>query len=162
MSPPFTKLVRTPLEWLTLRGRAQGGAVFAGADTPGATQDGGMPRFTSTWILLMDGSRGRILVQETPGASLRRAFSGGFTAKAEHELCTTVAEFVGRAVSERQLERLILVAPPEMLKDLRTLLSPQALARVKFEVGRDWIDLPDAEIEARLGDALLSAMASSG
>lgn len=149
-----------------------------------------MPAYTPTWVLLSDGSRGRVLVQESRRAHLIRAFGEGFAARrvggdearfrasasalvrragdlhaeareqAEHEFCVTVAEFLSRAAYDRRFERLILVAPPRTLADLRGSLSPQARALVHAEVTRDWIDLPDAEIEARLGGALQAPLAA--
>jgi protein required for attachment to host cells len=155
-----------------------------------------MRPYTPTWIVLMDGSRGRILVQEQPGAALARAFGDGFTSsralshevgedrpgrnrgsagatarhaldprtnphdKAEHEFCAEMAKFVDRGVQAGRVERLILVAPPHALGDLRQTLSPQAIERVQTEVARDWLDLADTDIEARLGDALRSPLAT--
>ncbi|HEY8377990.1 MAG TPA: host attachment protein [Nannocystis sp.] len=141
-----------------------------------------MPRYAPTWVVLMDGSRGRILVQETRRARMVRAFGDGFSARmgtmerscapagagaaialdrcrvareqAEREFCGTVAGLLSHAAGDRRLSRLILVAPPRVLGDLRRRLSPQARALVHTEVARDWIDLPDREIEARLGAGL--------
>lgn len=155
-----------------------------------------MKSYTPTWIVLVDGSRGRILVQEAPGAALTRPFGDGFTSgrelnhevgedrpgrsrgfagasarhafeprtnphdKAETEFSSQVAAFVDRGVGDRRAQRVILVAPPRALGDLRKALSPRAYARVHAEISHDWLDLPDNEVAARLGDALRSPMAA--
>lgn len=146
-----------------------------------------MPRYSPTWVVLMDGSRGRILVQETRRARLARAFGEGFSARAgiadggsegapggrscadrdareqvEQEFCGMVAGFLSHAADDGQLARLILVAPGHVLVALRASLSPPARALVDIEVARDWIDLPDGEIEARLGAVLLGPAATGG
>lgn len=155
-----------------------------------------MKPYTPTWIVLMDGARSRILVQEAPGATLTRPFGDGFTSgralshelgddrpgrsrafagaaarhvfeprsnphdRAEHEFCGQIAALVDRGIGERLAQRVILVAPPHAMGDLRKALSPRAYARVQTEIAHDWLDLPDDEVAARLGDHLLSPMAS--
>ncbi|MCY1061215.1 host attachment protein [Nannocystis sp. SCPEA4] len=156
-----------------------------------------MKPYTPTWIVLMDGSRSRILVQEAPGAALTRPFGDGFTSgrelshelgddrpgrarasagavarhafeprsnphdKAEQEFSNQIAALVDRGIAERLAQRVILVAPPHAMGDLRKALSPRAYARVQAEIVHDWIDLPDDDVAARLGDALRSPMATS-
>ncbi|MDC0718131.1 host attachment protein [Nannocystis bainbridge] len=152
-----------------------------------------MKPHTPTWIVLMDGSRSRILVQEAPGAALTRPFGDGFTSgrelnhevgedrpgrsrgsagaarhtfeprsnphdKAEVEFSGQIAAFVDRGVGDRRVQRVILVAPPRALGDLRRALSPRAYARVHVEIGHDWLDLTDDEVVRRLGDALHSPL----
>ena len=140
---------------------------------------------TMTWIVLADGARGRILVQERIGSPLRRAFDEEDLAgerrrepaserpgrsiydprsdpqdKAERAFCLFVAGLVSRAALERRFERLILVAPPQMLGDLRKALSPHARNLVTSELAKNWLRLPDVEVAAHLRDALRSPMAS--
>ncbi len=154
-----------------------------------------MPQ-TLSWIVLADGSRGRILVQERLGEPLRRAFDeedlssgrelahelgddrpGRFADgrsghrhameprtdahdKAERAFCRFVAEIVSRAALERRFQRLILVAPPHMLGDLRKALSPHARNLVSAEFAKNWLRFDDGDIARGLGDALRSPLAT--
>lgn len=151
---------------------------------------------TLSWIVLADGSRGRILVQERLGEPLRRAFdeedlSGGRELshelgddrpgrfsdgksgqrhamepradphdKAERAFCRFVAALVSRAALERRFQRLILVAPPHMLGDLRKALSPHARNLVSAEFAKNWLRFDDVDIARGLGDALKSPLAT--
>jgi protein required for attachment to host cells len=134
-----------------------------------------------SWIVLADGSRGRILVQERLGAPLKRAYDEEDLAddrtlapapgraaepheepndKAEHAFCQFVADLINRAAKARRFQRLILVAPPHMLGGLRKSLAPQARALVSAELTKNWLRLTDADVTRGLGDALLSPMAT--
>lgn len=149
-----------------------------------------------TWIVIADGARGRILVQERIGAPLKHAYDEedlvGNRAlshelgsdrpgrsgekhghrntyeprsdpheKAEHAFCQFIAEIVSRAALDRRFERLILVAPPHMLGDLRKCLSPHARNLVSGEFAKNWLRLTDGEVAEHLGDALRSPLASN-
>lgn len=136
-----------------------------------------MPQSLS-WIVLADGSRGRILVQERLGAPLKRAFDEEDLAddrtlapapgqvadndddKAEHTFCQFLADLINRAARARRFQRLILVAPPHMLGSLRKSLIPQARALVSAELAKNWLRLTDAGVARGLGSALLSPMAT--
>lgn len=149
-----------------------------------------MKPHTPTWIVLVDGSRGRIVVQDAPGAPLTRPFGDGFTStralgdsgegrlngfggdsparisfeprvpeRAEPAFSAQVASFLDRSVGERRVGRVIIVAPSHALSELRKALSPRAYARVQTEIARDWLDLTDVDIGARLGDVLLGPTA---
>lgn len=136
-----------------------------------------MPQSLS-WIVLADGSRGRILVQERLGAPLKRAYdeedladdrtlapAPGHAAdndddKAEHAFCQFVADLINRAAKARRFQRLILVAPPHMLGGLRKSLIPQARALVSAELAKNWLRQTDADVARGLGSALLSPMAT--
>src|SRR5262245_39412972 len=106
---------------------------------------------TMTWIVVADGSRGRILVQERLGSPLRRAFDeedlvarprtradiptgeDGPDPPAGPALAPFIADIVNAAARERRFERLIVVAPPQLLGDLRRALTPHARALVSTE-----------------------------
>lgn len=154
-----------------------------------------MPQSLS-WIVLADGSRGRILVQERLGVPLKRAYDeedlagdrslshelghdrpGRFADgksghrhalephqdphdKAEQAFCQFVADLINRAARARRFQRLILVAPPQMLGNLRKTLEPHARALVSAELAKNWLRLADAEVARGLGDALKSPMAT--
>lgn len=137
---------------------------------------------TLSWIVVADASRGRILVQERLGAPLRRAYdeedlvdagrgrpgrSGARHPVAAAEappaaptLTDFIADIVSRAARERRFQRLILIAPPQMLGELRKSLTPHARALVSAEIGKDLVRLRDIDIADHLGPALLSPMAT--
>ena len=72
----------------------------------------------------------------------------------KHVLAQAVASELRQAVERHQLDRLILVAPPEMLGDLRAAFDPLVECRVVAEVGKDLTHLPPHELLAHLGVAL--------
>lgn len=143
-----------------------------------------MPQSLS-WIVLADGSRGRILVQERLGAPLKRAYDEEDLAgdralepahdrpgrvalepheepndKAAHAFCQFVADLVNRAARAGRFQRLILVAPPHMLGNLRKSLAPHARALVSAEFAKNWLRFGDGDVARGLGEALLSPMAT--
>lgn len=68
-----------------------------------------------------------------------------------------VRDFAGRlnrAASAGQFERLILVAPPKALGELRGVLSPETGKRIAAEIASDLTNHPVSEIEAHLAKAL--------
>jgi protein required for attachment to host cells len=131
-----------------------------------------------TWIVLADGTRGRILVQERLGAPLKRAYDEEdlvddrtiepARVAAAHDgpdrpelaFCQFVADLINRAARARRFQRLILVAPPHMLGNLRKSLAPHARALVSAEFTKNWLRLADTDVARGLGDALLSPMAA--
>jgi len=58
--------------------------------------------------------------------------------------------WLDQAAAEKAFDRLVLVAPPHTLGDLRTLLGKKAQACLLTEVDKDWIKLSEKEIEVHL------------
>lgn len=65
-----------------------------------------------------------------------------------------VAEFVNRAAARNEFDRLVLVAPPKMLGELRTHLDQHARDRVAGELDRDLIRTPVSELPSHLTELL--------
>jgi protein required for attachment to host cells len=61
-----------------------------------------------------------------------------------------VAEYVERGAADKKFDRLVLVAPPQMLGDLRGALGQQSQARVTHEVPKDLTKLPIAKLREQL------------
>jgi protein required for attachment to host cells len=55
---------------------------------------------------------------------------------------------------DRAYDRLILVAAPSALGDLRAALSPEVRAKVVAEVPKDLTKTPDAAVVEHLSDVL--------
>jgi protein required for attachment to host cells len=104
----------------------------------------------------------RDLKSDAPG----RAFDSGSGARHSMEPRTDpktherqvfarrVAEVVNQAAGRRAFDRLILVAPPKMLGELRASLDRQAQERVAGELDRDLIKTPIAELPEHLASVL--------
>lgn len=71
-------------------------------------------------------------------------------AQAEAAFLSEVAERIDKAVSERSVDNVVLVAPPKALGLLRKRLTPAAQAVVTAEVPKDLARLSTPEIERHL------------
>jgi len=125
-----------------------------------------------TWILVADGSRARVLVNDGIGKGLQTAINGEMT----HDLPPTrelgsdrpgrggqratgnrhafephvdwhrfekekfskaMATILDAAAERNAFDRLVLVAPPRTLGDLRSALGAKSRARVHAEIDKD-------------------------
>jgi protein required for attachment to host cells len=75
----------------------------------------------------------------------------------ESEFMRTVASFLEEGALSKSYERLVLVAAPKALGDLRSTLSPHAAALVTRELDKDLVHLPQQDLEKHLlaADAIL-------
>jgi protein required for attachment to host cells len=104
----------------------------------------------------------RDLKSDAPG----RAFDTGSGARHSMEAPTDpktrekalfarrVADIVNNAAGRKEFQRLILVAPPKILGELRTTLDSHAKALVAGEVHRDLIHTPLSKIPHHLAKVL--------
>jgi protein required for attachment to host cells len=74
--------------------------------------------------------------------------------EAKRHFAKEVCEFVDKGAREGQFEQLVLIAPPQMLGDLRAHLGPKAAKCIVAEVDKDLTQLPDSELATRLREAL--------
>lgn len=144
---------------------------------------------TTTWLLIADGARGRILSVEGHGASRQfvevEEFSGDHAAnrdllrdkptrvyesqgEARHanepksdphrELKRSFAEHIADAISahlaKAAFDKLIVVAAPVTLGDLRAAFSDTVKARITAEIDKDLTKTPNTGIASIIGDAL--------
>lgn len=63
-----------------------------------------------------------------------------------------VAQTVEKAAVAGDFDRLVLVAPPQSLGDLRSALGGNAQAKIVAELGKDLTHLPLHELESRLAE----------
>ena len=65
-----------------------------------------------------------------------------------------LAEHLARNAQAQEFERLVLIAAPQMLGDLRDALGPGAKAKVVREVAKDLMKMPTAKLSAELAKLL--------
>lgn len=75
----------------------------------------------------------------------------------ESEFLRSVASVLEEAALAKTYDRLVLVAPPKALGDLRSSLSPHAAALVTKELDKDLVNLSEQDLEKHLlvADAVL-------
>ncbi len=73
----------------------------------------------------------------------------------KHLFTRRVAQMIDAAAARNAFDRLILVAPPKTLGDLRTMLGAVAAKRVIGDVHKDLIHTPINEIASHLGEILI-------
>ena len=72
----------------------------------------------------------------------------------KHDFTARLAEVLDKACEEGRFDRLVLVAPPRSLGELRTLLSNRVKKTVAHEVGKDLTNSTPTEVRAALGGIL--------
>lgn len=68
----------------------------------------------------------------------------------KQRFAATLAEFLEVNARRKAFERLVLVAPPQALGDLRAALGRHARDRLSGELDKDLTELPPKKIETRL------------
>lgn len=68
----------------------------------------------------------------------------------ERRFAEQVAKVINAAAERKSFERLVIVAPPRMLGDLRPALGSAAKARVVGEVAKELLRLPEAALAEHL------------
>lgn len=66
----------------------------------------------------------------------------------------SVAEHIERAAEAKSFDKLVLVAPPETLGELRAHLGKHGTAKVTSEIAKDLTHVPVDQIASHLGDAV--------
>ncbi len=144
----------------------------------------------TTWILVADAARARVLASTGPGSALSQV--PGLHVEADHQKTSDIVsdksgrtfQSVGSGRSAYQphsdphrelkksfahhlaamlvekatagaFDRVVLVAPPSFLGDLRASMSEPMLSRVHAEVAKDLTKTPNDEIRGHLGDVLV-------
>lgn len=87
-------------------------------------------------------TRHAIAPKTDPHRELKRDFAG------------QLADLLDRRLAEKAYDRLILVAPPKALGDLRAALSEQVKPHVYAELDKDLVKTPTAELPQHLGAVL--------
>lgn len=146
-------------------------------------------RLHTTWIIVADGRRARLLdyrgpnqpleplpegEMETEGPQTRETGTGqpgrtrdrmaspphamapraNLDEQEEARFLDRVAERLNLATARNEVERLILVAPPKALGELRHALDPEARKRVIGEIDKDLTHLAPRELPSFLGEVI--------
>ncbi|WP_428675427.1 host attachment protein [Reyranella sp.] len=72
----------------------------------------------------------------------------------KHDFTARLAAVLDKACGEGQFDRLVLVAPPRSLGELRSLLSARVKKAVSHEVGKDLTNATPTELREVLADML--------
>lgn len=142
-----------------------------------------------TWILIADGARARIVLNDGPGRGVKpgpdqefagvnaptreivsdrpgRAFDSVGQGRHSMEPRTDphdheqrsfhhrIAAYLDSAAKRGDFDRLVLVAPPKTLGNLRTELSEPTRTKVVGELNKDLTHVPVHELAAHLGSLL--------
>jgi protein required for attachment to host cells len=70
--------------------------------------------------------------------------------QAKRDFAKSIAETLLEKTREGAFDKLIVVAPPEMLGDLRSALAPETKARLIGERAKDYTELTPREIKEQL------------
>jgi protein required for attachment to host cells len=116
-----------PVETMTMSGDHRASHELL-ADRPGRTNESVGP------------TRHAIEPATDPHRDLKRTF-------AEHVVDTLTAQLAAKS-----FDRLVLVAPPKTLGDLRAALTPTLRSVLHAEVAKDLVKTPQIEIAAHLSD----------
>lgn len=144
---------------------------------------------STTWILIADGARGRVLSIDGHGASRRlneiEEFSGDHSASHEllrdkparvyeshgearhaiqpksdphralkHSFAEHIASVMEAHLSNAAFDKLIVVAAPVTLGDLRATFSDAVKSRITVEIDKDLTKTPTSAIADIIDDAL--------
>lgn len=144
-------------------------------------------KHATTWILIADGGRARVLAATKPGGPLARipglAWEADLPAgrdlvtdqlprahdsvgpgrhaieprtdpreQLKESFVASVAAMIDERAARGEVERLIVVAPPKVLGQLRGELSARVKAIVAGEVGKDLTKVPDHDVASHLPD----------
>jgi len=142
-----------------------------------------------TWILVADGARARIVVNEGPGKGVKQLEGADFRAEhpssgdvmadrpgrsfessgsgrhameptsdahrlAKQAFVKEIAGFLQRQAQKKSFDRLIILAPPQALGDLRAALSDAVRTLVTAELAKDLTPVPNEDLAKHLSDVL--------
>jgi protein required for attachment to host cells len=65
-----------------------------------------------------------------------------------------LADVLGAALAQKSFDKLVVVAPPPFLGDLRGVWPAPVAAAIVGEIAKDLTKAPTLELEAQLGDTL--------
>lgn len=72
----------------------------------------------------------------------------------KEEFVHTVADHINKAANKGKFDRIVLVAPPKVLGELRSFLDPKVMDAVKGELPKDLTKVPLDELSTHLGDVM--------
>lgn len=113
------------------------------------------------WVLVADAHTARIFKRHGDGleyiAGMKPTFhykspanDQAHDGKAEAGFAHEIALWLDHAVRDGDYDRLVMIAAPRMLGDLRKCLSERVQNRVVAEVDKDLTKMPEAELKSEL------------
>jgi protein required for attachment to host cells len=102
---------------------------------------------------IMSDREGRSHSSVGPGRSAIEAHSDPHR-ELKKRFAQQLADVLSSRLREKAYDRLVIVAAPSALGDLRTALPEQVRARVTAEVAKDLTKTPDPEVAGHLKDVL--------
>jgi protein required for attachment to host cells len=75
--------------------------------------------------------------------------------KEKRNFANELADWLDAELVKKSFDRLVVVAPAQMMGDLRSALTPAVLERASTDAILDLTKVPDAEIASHLDDFLL-------
>jgi protein required for attachment to host cells len=152
----------------------------------------------TTWILIADGARARLLGQDRKARAFKPTFEQEFFGtraqsrelasdrpgrtfesagrgqpgdvaghgrhamepttdphrQAEYQFARELSEHLEKAANERRFDRLVLVAAPKILGDLRVLLPKAVQGRIVAEINKDLTRIPTRNLGGHLDQHL--------
>lgn len=107
----------------------------------------------------------RDLVSDRPGRSIESVGGAHHAEEPKHDPHRTakaafarqVADFVEQNARESKFDDLVMVAPPQLLGDLRSALGRHAAARLVGTAPKDLMKIPAAELKSHLQPILDAA-----
>lgn len=142
-----------------------------------------------TWVLIADGARARVVINDGPGKGVQQVFedeflgvnapgrdlasdrpgrtfdSGGQGRHAmepssnpkdveKHHFVEGLGKVLTDGLNKGSFDRLVLVAPPKVLGDLRATLSKNVQAKVTGELNKDLTHISLNDLPEHLGAVL--------
>ena len=84
-----------------------------------------------------------------------------FRHQTNSEFAIQIADFLERGRTNNEFGRIVLVAPPMVLGAIRERLSAPLAKLVACELGKDYMHLPEKELEAKLHEYLSEQAAAT-
>jgi protein required for attachment to host cells len=150
--------MKAPTTWLVVADA--GGARLFDVDANGVLNR------TPHTTLKADPAPSREIASDRPGRTFDRTGDGRHakvppTDPHRYEkkrFAHALAERLETAVNRHEVERLVIVSPPQLLGDLRATMAAGVKAAVADEIDKDLAMLPPHELERYLADALRAAV----
>lgn len=102
---------------------------------------------------IMSDREGRSHSSVGPGRSAIEAHSDPHR-ELKKKFAHRLAEALAHGLQQKAYDRLVIVAAPSALGDLRAALSDQVRAKVTGEIAKDLTKTPDSEVAGHLQDVL--------
>lgn len=146
-------------------------------------------KYHTTWILIADGARARIVKNDGPGLGIdaldelifesenrkvgdimadkpgrsydsvgggRHAmeYSADPVRRDEQAFANMLTQVLFKAHEKGDYSRLILVAPPQMLGDLRAAMPDALKGAIEAEINKDLTQIPNGDLAGHLADVI--------